>query len=370
MPEHTVSTAIPPALTALNGHIKWTDLDAHGYGVFTVTAAAAQMDRYFLHDKNQRRTGQYHARSFRVRNGSTRVTPVTDPIRKTVPFARPKGNPAMTTRSLSRPMRIFTGVAAVSVIALAPATAGQPGVATAAPADTGSSTTDAPAVATPSVIRLAGAENTRTFAAYTTTSGKHISPAVIRSDNLSKLTAADIRTLRSLKLTSIVDLRTQIESTVQPSRAIPGATRKNYDVLGQTPITNLIDLPSAYRAFVTAPTARAAFRKTLLDIKNTTSAGNSVLFHCSAGKDRTGWTSALLLSILGVDRATIERDYLASNTYRHASPSDPLNGVRIEWQRTSFAAADSKYGSLDGYLRKGLGLTTTDMNTLRANLLR
>ncbi|GAB07665.1 protein-tyrosine-phosphatase [Gordonia amarae] len=275
----------------------------------------------------------------------------------------------MTTRTLSRPLRVFTSVAAVSAIALAPAVAGQAGIASAAPNDTGSSTTDAPGVATPSVIHLAGTENTRTFASYTTTSGKHISPAVIRSDNLSKLTASDLRKLKSLKVTSIVDLRTQIEYTVQPDKAVPGATRKSYDILGQTPITNLVDLSSAYRAYITAPSARAGFRKTLLDIKNTTSKGNSVLFHCSAGKDRTGWTAALVLSILGVDRGTIERDYLASNTYRHASPNDPLNGVRIEWLRTSFNTAKAKYGSLDGYLRKGLGLTTNDLNTLRANLL-
>lgn len=81
VPEHTVSNAISPALTALNRHIRWTDLDAHGYGVFTVTRAAVQMDWYFLRDKNQRRTGQYYAKSFRVRNGANRVIPVVDPIR-------------------------------------------------------------------------------------------------------------------------------------------------------------------------------------------------------------------------------------------------------------------------------------------------
>ena len=81
VPEHTVSNAIPPALTALNPHIKWTDLDAHGYGVFTVTRTAVQMDWYFLRDKSKRLTGQYHAKSFRVRSGSTRVIPVVNPIR-------------------------------------------------------------------------------------------------------------------------------------------------------------------------------------------------------------------------------------------------------------------------------------------------
>ncbi len=80
VPEHTVSNAIPPAITALNPHIKWTDLDAHGYGVLTVTKAAVQMDWYFLRDKTQPRTGEYHGRSFRVRSGSNRVIPVVNPI--------------------------------------------------------------------------------------------------------------------------------------------------------------------------------------------------------------------------------------------------------------------------------------------------
>ena len=101
----------------------------------------------------------------------------------------------MTTRSLSRPMRVITSVAAVSAIALAPAVTGQAGVAVAVPADTGSSTTDAPAVATPSVIHLAGTENTRTFAAYTTTSGKSVSPAVIRQRQSVEADRVDIRTL-------------------------------------------------------------------------------------------------------------------------------------------------------------------------------
>ncbi len=55
------------------------DLDAHGYSVLTVTPSAAQMDWYFLYDKTDPRSGQYHARSYRVLSGTQRVQPVSNP---------------------------------------------------------------------------------------------------------------------------------------------------------------------------------------------------------------------------------------------------------------------------------------------------
>ena len=80
VPEHTVGNAVPPAIMAANNHVRWNDFDAHGYSVLTVTPAFAQMDWWFLNDKTDPRTGQYHARSFRVRDGVARVTPVAWPI--------------------------------------------------------------------------------------------------------------------------------------------------------------------------------------------------------------------------------------------------------------------------------------------------
>ncbi|GAB91952.1 alkaline phosphatase D family protein [Gordonia rhizosphera] len=80
VPEHTVGAAVPPAIMATNRHVRWNDVDAHGYGVLTVTPAASQMDWYFLVDKADPRTGRYHARSFRVRSGTQRVAPVSGPV--------------------------------------------------------------------------------------------------------------------------------------------------------------------------------------------------------------------------------------------------------------------------------------------------
>lgn len=262
--------------------------------------------------------------------------------------------------SLHRLIRAAAAVTTAVTLATAPAlvASATSGIATAAPAPAG-----------PVAVALAGTENTRTFEAYRTGDGQLVRDLVLRSDNLSRLTPADQRVLTQRRLATIIDLRTGIERALQPDRPVPGAHTEVFDVLGATSPTTLVDLPSAYRSFVTDPGARRAFGNTLLEIKNVTATGRSVLFHCSAGKDRTGWTAAILLTILGVDRTTVERDFLASNTFRHASANDPLNGVNIAWLRTAFATANSTYGSFDNYVHRGLGLSPSDVAALKKNLL-
>ncbi|NMN99889.1 tyrosine-protein phosphatase [Gordonia sp. TBRC 11910] len=220
-------------------------------------------------------------------------------------------------------------------------------------------------VAPTRLIKLDGTQNTRTFDGITTRDGKSISSLVIRSDNLSKLTAADKATLAKRRVATIIDLRTAAERALQPDHVVPGATLHYDDVLGATPPTTLIDLTSAYRAFVTDAQARAQFATALRTITTTVAAGDSVIFHCTAGKDRTGWAAALILTIAGVDRATVDSDYLASNIYRHATPNDPLNGVNLNLLNTSFSTANRVYGSFDNYVRKGLGLTPAEVTALR-----
>ena len=94
-----------------------------------------------------------------------------------------------------------------------------------------------------------------------------------------------------------------------------------------------------------------------------------MLFHCSAGKDRTGWLSAVLLTVLGVDRQVVDADFLASNSFRHASPTDPLNGVNIGLLNAAFASADKTYGSFENYVHKGLRLSDSDIAGLKKALL-
>lgn len=105
----------------------------------------------------------------------------------------------------------------------------------------------------------------------------------------------------------------------------------------------------------------------LRDIIDTTD--GAVLFHCTAGKDRSGWTTAVLLTVLGVDRATVTEDYLLSNQFRNASPDDQLNGVRQSWLDAAFDQVNRTYGDFDTYVRDGLKLTDADVAALKAELL-
>jgi protein-tyrosine phosphatase len=235
-----------------------------------------------------------------------------------------------------------------------------------------SAATAAPAPAAPAVkpdprhIKLAGTENTRDFATYRTVDGHALNLKVIRSDNLSKLTPADQRKLAGLGLAAVVDLRTDIERALQPDRPVPGARHYDANVFGRA-AANAFDLPAAYRMFASDPHARAEFARTLRLVSATLAQGRAVLFHCTAGKDRTGWTAAMLLTIAGVDRATVDRDYLASNKFLHATPGT-LEGVNLAWLQASFATADKLFGSFDGYLRNGLRLSPAEISTLRSQL--
>lgn len=80
VPANTAGVAVSSAFAATNHHVRWSEFDAHGYSVLTVTPAATQMDWYFVHDKTNPRSGQYYAKSYRVANGTQRVVPAGGPV--------------------------------------------------------------------------------------------------------------------------------------------------------------------------------------------------------------------------------------------------------------------------------------------------
>ncbi|AFA73125.1 putative tyrosine-protein phosphatase [Gordonia polyisoprenivorans VH2] len=231
-----------------------------------------------------------------------------------------------------------------------------------------------PAVSTtptpqPQAVDLGGVTNARTLHDYRTADGAGITDKVIRSANLSTIDDRGITELRRRGVRTIIDLRTAFETRLQPDKSVPGTAVESFDVLRTAPTTDLIDIGSAYRQFVVNPVARQAFRDSLLATQRTVADGGAVLFHCTAGKDRTGWLAAVLLTILGVDRSVVDADYLASNRFRHASATDPLNGVNLGLLDTAFGAVRTTYGSFDNYVHHGLGLSDADVDALRHTLL-
>ena len=73
VPEGTLSQLAEGVVRATNPHVKWTDLDRHGYGVLDVTAARCRMDWYFLSDRRRATSGAHWARAFSVRAGTARL---------------------------------------------------------------------------------------------------------------------------------------------------------------------------------------------------------------------------------------------------------------------------------------------------------
>ncbi|MGY2113974.1 tyrosine-protein phosphatase [Nocardia gipuzkoensis] len=229
----------------------------------------------------------------------------------------------------------------------------------------------APAVVADPSLHLQGVQNARDIGGYRTGDGRIVRTGLVyRTGQLNNATAGDLAALTDRRVRSVHDLRTVYERALGPDRMPEGATAHWSDVIGQAPpevlATTLTGGDGLYRAFLTAPGANEAFASVLRDIIG---ADGAVLFHCTAGKDRTGWTAAVLLTLLGVDRATVTEDYLLSNRYRDARADDPLNGVQRSWLDAAFDQVDRTYGSFDAYVRDGLRLDDREVAALRARLL-
>ncbi|GAA3960040.1 tyrosine-protein phosphatase [Gordonia caeni] len=207
-------------------------------------------------------------------------------------------------------------------------------------------------------VQIGGVYDARTFADYRTADGRALGDRVIRSGDLQNLNNAGLAELRRRDVTTIVDLRTVVETQLKPNRVVPGARVVRADVMALAPLAGSADFPGMYRTFVDNPGAREAYRTTLLEVAKAGEAGDSILIHCSAGRDRTGWASAVLLRIAGADMKTIEADFLAGH-----------NGTDVNWLRGAFAHADRMYGSFDGYLHKGLRLSDADISRIRSAVL-
>ncbi len=185
-----------------------------------------------------------------------------------------------------------------------------------------------------------------------------------RSMALTNLSTADWTTLSSLHIALDVDLRTLAEinsTTPYPNGRdwVPqGAAWINVNILGnQLPTASGVPL---YQSFVTNSGEAAAFGTVLQDLAH---ASGPAMYHCSFGKDRTGWTSMLLQTIAGVPSATIMRDYLASSNYFGQTV------VQQQWLQAGLNQITASYGTMNAYLTQGLGLTQADIYVLRGKMV-
>lgn len=245
--------------------------------------------------------------------------------------------------------------------------------------------------------RLESIDNFRDVAgittAYSTAHDGTMRAGVFYRSNAITPSAADLATLNSLGIKAVYDLRTPSEIAGTPDTMLNGATYQNIDIIGATTsgsnITNIsfnsaadavAMMEQTNRAFVNDAGMRSQFG-TLFNALASVDAAQ--LFHCTAGKDRTGWTAAVLQSIAGVDNATIMANYLATNDYTAARvaatlkampPSmaavyGPLLGVQASYLQAGLDEVTAQYGTMDNYLKQGLGLSQETIYVLRGKLV-
>lgn len=245
--------------------------------------------------------------------------------------------------------------------------------------------------------RLAGIDNFRDIAgtttAYSTAHDGTMRAGVFYRSNALTPTAADLATLNGLGIKSVYDLRTPSEIASTPDTMPNGATYQNIDIIGSTTsganITTvsfksaadaIAMMQETNRAFVSDAGMRGQFGVLFNELAGVDGAA---LFHCTAGKDRTGWTAAVLLSIAGVDNATIMSNYLATNDYTAervaktlammppsmAAIYAPLLGVEASYLQAGLDQVTAQYGSMDNYLKQGLGLSQETIYVLRGKMV-
>lgn len=260
-------------------------------------------------------------------------------------------------------------------------------------------------------IALAGQSNFRDLGGYKTADGRTVKwGQVYRSGRLPELSGDDLGKLDELGVRTVVNFLTpnevdsggedrlpkgvqEISKPIDPQMGLTGLVdeliraRKTGDFSKVPPEVN----PEIHRVLIQE--ARDEYAALLRTIANDTN--RPIAFHCSHGVHRTGTATAILLSALGVPWETVREDYLLSNTCRQEEVGVRLKQLREAASKNQGIAEDqvdtgnmeafyildgayidaaldqavSDYGSMDGYIREGLGITDEEVALLQRQLL-
>lgn len=250
-------------------------------------------------------------------------------------------------------------------------------------------------------LPLQGAFNFRDLGGYETIDGRRVKwGKLYRSEELAGLTKDDINYLQQSGLKLICDYRTDFEVKHKPNPSITGARQVclpvmqdlakdlNINEFFQVGDLSVLGKPGEYlvnmnKDFVTGNEAFVHFLQLAQDPENL-----PLVNHCTAGKDRTGFGSALLLLLLGVPEETVMQDYLLSNGFREKlnqnmmaflgaklqnEESKEILGAmfeaRAEYLQAAIDEIQHKYRNIEVYAEKGLGLTKEQLDKMKQLLL-
>ncbi|NUL07543.1 tyrosine-protein phosphatase [Streptomyces lunaelactis] len=232
---------------------------------------------------------------------------------------------------------------------------------------------------------------------------------VFRSGALDRLDPGADPAFAALGIRTVVDFRTEAERRARPDHIPEGGRLLLADVLadqvaaGRSPaaaqLKQVLADPVAaernlgggkaqalfadlYRSFVTTESARAAYRAFLTELAEPDA--EPLLFHCTAGKDRTGWAATVVLSLLGATPETLEEEYLAVNPAVRqafaplvegftAEGGDPeialaIIGVVPQYLNAALDEVDARYGTMEKYVCEGLGVPAAAIERIHERL--
>lgn len=259
-------------------------------------------------------------------------------------------------------------------------------------------------------IAVATLPNLRDLGGWVGADGRSVRRGLVyRSTDLSRLDQTGCRQIAELGVRTVYDLRSAAERSTEPDVRLDGVAEVVLDVLADAPhavpgnLTALLSDPTrlsaaqevlggkslnelmtdSYAQLITLPSARESYRRFyrgLLGEDDT-----PALFHCTTGKDRTGWAAASLLSVLGVSREDVFTEYLLTNdqlvpalepvltAFEHAGGDRTVLlaviGVDRSYLERAFAEVDQAYGGIEGYLADGLGIPVEEQEALRERFL-
>jgi protein-tyrosine phosphatase len=255
------------------------------------------------------------------------------------------------------------------------------------------------------MLPLDGTNNARDLGGYTTTEGRVVKHGLLfRSDSLAHLTDNDLVYLQQLDIAAITDLRSDLERAKNPDRLPDQSPPIKYAtieinnpaldivLLGNKIFSGQISTPELKAlldrtTYVTNPTLRAEWGQWLKSLAEPNNLPH--LFHCTAGKDRTGYAAALILITIGVSKEQVMKDFLLSNTYLQekteqsmkyilANASSPIDedtlraviGVSSVSLESAYEAMEAEYGSVDIFIEKGLGIDTNTRQKIKSLVLK
>ncbi|HEV2933863.1 MAG TPA: tyrosine-protein phosphatase [Streptosporangiaceae bacterium] len=257
-------------------------------------------------------------------------------------------------------------------------------------------------------VALDGAVNVRDIGGYRSTCGLEVLRGrLFRGDSLSQLSDADVARLDGLGLRTVIDFRTPGEILLSGSDRLPygfefaslpvtggdlgavyeliagGDHERQRRELGDGQAASL--MVEINRGFVADARQREAFGTAL---RLVCAPGRlPLLYHCSSGKDRAGWMTAIVLTALGVPRELVLRDYLLSNDFHRtgyqklrldliktgivADPEllRPIMEQSATYLGAAFEEADRRYRSFGRFLTRGLDVGDAAVGELRRGLL-